>query len=58
MKTKVIINGWAIGRDPHYWSESERFHPERFLDSPIDYKGNNSECIPFGARTRILKELK
>jgi len=51
--TQVIINAWAIQRDPSFWEEPNEFHPERFLNSAIDFKGQHFELIPFGAGRRI-----
>lgn len=51
--TTVLINAWAIHRDPSYWDDPEMFVPERFLKSPTDYRGHDLNFIPFGAGRRI-----
>ncbi|KAJ3701673.1 hypothetical protein LUZ61_005378 [Rhynchospora tenuis] len=56
-KTRIYINAWAIGRDPELWEHPDQFKPERFLDSPIDYKGQHYELIPFGAGRRICHAI-
>ncbi|GAB4849546.1 hypothetical protein Ancab_004340 [Ancistrocladus abbreviatus] len=50
--TQVIVNSWAIHRDPSSWEEPEEFYPERYLDSTINFKGQDFQFIPFGGGRR------
>ncbi|KAJ3685764.1 hypothetical protein LUZ61_014928 [Rhynchospora tenuis] len=49
----VLVNVWAIGRDPKIWEKPDDFRPERFLGSQVDYKGQDFELIPFGGGRRV-----
>ncbi|XP_078435857.1 flavonoid 3'-monooxygenase CYP75B137-like isoform X2 [Wolffia australiana] len=53
----LLVNVWAIGRDPAVWTDPLEFRPARFLPggehAHVDVKGNSFEIIPFGAGRRI-----
>ena len=51
--SQVLVNAWAIGRDPNTWTNPNAFVPERFQGSEIDVKGRDFEVIPFGSGRRM-----
>ncbi|CAI0450750.1 unnamed protein product [Linum tenue] len=54
LKTTVVVNAWAIARDPRYWGdEAEKFCPERFSNTEVTFRGGDFEFLPFGAGRRM-----
>ncbi|KAM3324156.1 cytochrome 93A2 [Capsicum chacoense] len=57
--TRLLVNTWAINRDPEYWKNPLEFIPERFLTedegSPkcqLDVRGQHYHFLPFGTGRR------
>ncbi|XBI87170.1 hypothetical protein VPH35_025300 [Triticum aestivum] len=48
----ILINVFAVSRDPKYWKHPEAFLPERFENNNLDYNGTHFEFTPFGAGQR------
>ncbi|CAH8309561.1 unnamed protein product [Eruca vesicaria subsp. sativa] len=54
-KTTLVVNGYAIMRDPDVWEYSEEFKPERFLASSQEedkIRETVLKYIPFGSGRR------
>ncbi|PAN37707.1 hypothetical protein PAHAL_7G116000 [Panicum hallii] len=55
--TSVLVNAWAISRDPAVWDAAEEFMPERFISmgdlGGVDFRGMDFQFLPFGSGRRI-----
>ncbi|KAL3533881.1 hypothetical protein ACH5RR_007402 [Cinchona calisaya] len=58
-KTRLLVNVWAIYRDPKYWENPLEFQPERFLTEDqgslkgqFDVRGQHYHFLPFGSGRR------
>lgn len=57
-KSRIIVNTWAIGRDPDVWSDPENFSPERFAEEDVDIRGRDFRLLPFGSGRRSCPGLQ
>uniref|UniRef100_A0A3Q7GU10 Cytochrome P450 n=1 Tax=Solanum lycopersicum TaxID=4081 RepID=A0A3Q7GU10_SOLLC len=57
LKTRILVNAWALARDPESWHDPESFIPKRFENCFIDFTGNHFEFIPVGAGIRICPKI-
>ncbi|CAK9154814.1 unnamed protein product [Ilex paraguariensis] len=48
--TMLLVNAWAIHKDPQVWGDPQNFRPERFEDE--DGEGEAHMLIPFGLGRR------
>ncbi|XP_059075261.1 cytochrome P450 CYP736A12-like [Cryptomeria japonica] len=53
-KSRLIVNAWAIGRDPSLWEDPLEFKPERFMGKNVDVVRDKDsfDMVPFGAGRR------
>lgn len=57
-KSRILVNTWAIGRDPDVWSDPENFSPDRFAEKDVDIRGRDFRLLPFGSGRRSCPGLQ
>nr|AJD25165.1 cytochrome P450 CYP71D412 [Salvia miltiorrhiza] len=50
---RVMVNIWAMHRDPSIWKDPERFEPERFENQTLEFTGGDFQFLPFGSGRRM-----
>ncbi|KAJ8752037.1 hypothetical protein K2173_001063 [Erythroxylum novogranatense] len=51
-RTTVLVNAFAIQLDPEVWDSPEKFIPERFVNDPAYFKGQDYKILAFGGGRR------
>jgi cytochrome P450 len=51
-KTTILMSQWVVQRDPRWWSEPEKFQPERWLDHRA-HDLPKYAYFPFGGGPRL-----
>ncbi|CAN8328307.1 unnamed protein product [Cochlearia groenlandica] len=55
--TMVLVNLWAIHRDPNVWDDPTSFKPERFEGKDYKFGQYSSKMMPFGLGRRVCPGL-
>uniref|UniRef100_A0A0D9XIZ5 Cytochrome P450 n=1 Tax=Leersia perrieri TaxID=77586 RepID=A0A0D9XIZ5_9ORYZ len=59
--TTLLVNVWAICRDPMYWVAPEEFMPDRFIYNGeiggVDFRGRDFQFLPFGSGRRMCPAM-
>ena len=54
--TRMFVNMWRMGRDPHIWEDPLKYNPERFtkgsLLANLEVNGQYYQLMPFGTGRR------
>ena len=51
--TQVLVNVYALGRNPHIWSEKlYEFWPDRWMEDKVDFRDENLRILPFSLGRR------
>ncbi|MCD7454734.1 hypothetical protein HAX54_025838 [Datura stramonium] len=50
--TMLLVNAWAVHRDPKVWEDPEKFKPERFEATEGETERFNYKLVPFGMGRR------
>ncbi|KAJ7943327.1 Cytochrome P450 [Quillaja saponaria] len=51
--TTAMVNMWAITHSDKFWTDPEKFNPERFVNEDVSIMGSDLRLAPFGSGRRV-----